>query len=272
MDSIGSDDSYQINYSDDFFSFDDGLNPCIHQPSYYNYLQSEYLKNGAPTYDYIVLNDNTRTPSRYETRDKSLDALEEAYLPLIVDLGAVPIFIHTYAYSTPYRDMTGLEDIAEFTSFTYAGYKEYVKLLSDSLPDYQMPKIAPVGLVFLLVYEENYDLWLRLFHVDMIHCSPLGTLLQGIVLHHTLYGSLPKLSTVVRGDLFNLWVRARRFQPEGHRRMPFPTEDEAAYLYNVAAKVVVHKKMPQSFIDYENGEGIDHEPADDAYRVDDLFR
>ena len=264
------DDAYEKTYGDDYYSYYDGSNPCLRHPEYYYYLQQLYEDN-PPSYDYIVLNDNTRAPSRLATRNQSLQVLEDVYLPWFIESGATPVFLFTYAYWTPYRDMTGLGSVPEFTSLTFEGYKQYTALLEDNLPAAQRPRIAPVGLAFLIVWEENYSLWERLFHVDLIHCSPLGTFLQGCVLHHTLFGSMPKIDVAVRGDMFTLWMRARRFQPGDHRRTPFPTEEEAAYLYHVAKRVVVYGQMPQTLTEYQDGEAATYYPEDDLYKVDDLF-
>jgi hypothetical protein len=200
-----------------------------------------------------------------------LEVLEEEYLPWFLEIGATPVFIFTYGYWTPYRDMTGLGTVAEFTSLTYEGYKQYAALLEANLPASQKPRIAPVGLAFLIVWEEDYSLWERLFHIDMIHPSPSGTFLQACVLHHTLFGTPPKIDIAVREDMSNLWLRARRFQPGEHRRNPFPTQREAAYLYHVAKRVTVYGQKPKSLIEYKHGEAVDYYPVDDLYKVDDLF-
>ena len=115
------------------------------------------------------MNDNTRAPARESTREESLEVLEQVYVPWLQEMGSTPILLFTYAYWTPYRDMQGLGTIPEFTSLTYEGYKQYANLLEETLPASQKPRIAPVGLAFLIVWEENHDLWLRLFHVDLIH-------------------------------------------------------------------------------------------------------
>jgi hypothetical protein len=167
--------------------------------------------------------------------------------------------------------MGGLESVPEFTSLTYEGYKQYAALLEENLPTSQKPRIAPVGLAFLLVWEDNYDLWTRLFHVDEIHCSPLGTFLQGCVLYHTIFGSMPKNSIAVRGDMFTLWINARRFQPSQQRRNPFPTEEEAEYLYHIALRICVYGHVPRTLTNYENGEATEYVPVDDIYKVDDLY-
>jgi len=167
--------------------------------------------------------------------------------------------------------MSGLGDVPRFTSLTYEGYKQYAALVQSLLPENQKPRIAPVGLAFLVVYEENYSLWQRLFHVDKIHASPLGTFLQGCVLHHTLFGRGPRSDVALQGDLSALWNRARRFQPGEHRRSAFPTREEAAYLMDVAKRVCQHNHRPKTLTIYENGEASYYVPNDDAYRVDDLF-
>ena len=68
--------------------------------------------------------------------------------------------------------MTGLEDVANFTSLTRVGYQAYVDLLKSYLPKKQALRIGPVGLAFLTVYEEDFDLWEKLFHSDHLHARP----------------------------------------------------------------------------------------------------
>lgn len=60
---------------DDFFSYYDGKNPCLAHEGYYDYLESRYSVYGVPSWDFVVLNDNTRSPARYQTREKSIEAL-----------------------------------------------------------------------------------------------------------------------------------------------------------------------------------------------------
>jgi hypothetical protein len=168
--------------------------------------------------------------------------------------------------------MGGLGTVAVFTSLTHYGYEVYADQLQQYLPTSQRPRVAPVGIAFLVVWEENFNMWQRLFHVDEIHSSPLGTYLQGCVVHHTLFGKLPDQATALRGDMSRLWHDARRFQPGTHRTDSFPTYDEATYLYHVAHRVVVDKYVPRSFMRFSHGEAAEYTPQDDLYRVDDLFR
>jgi hypothetical protein len=317
--------------ADDFYSYNDGSNPCLLDENYLPYLQSVYyapedVLQQHTTFDFVVMNDNTRSPARNDTRYEALQVLVSTYVPWFLEMGpnTIPVFIRyalyigslfvalflvlaahvfpvllhlhvshtypttcdsTYGYWTQYRDMGGLEDIPTFTSFTHHGYLQYAALLADALPREQAPRIAPVGLAFLMVWEEKYHVWQKLFHVDWIHPSPSGTFLQALVIYHTLYGVLPEQSVALRSDTANLWYNARRFQPREHRRLPFPTLDEAKYLYNVAVRICVYQRQPQSLILYNNDNTNDNDededtipsaatyiPNDDLFKIDDLFR
>jgi hypothetical protein len=260
------------NNNDDFSTYIDGSNPCVQDENYYAWLKRQYADKGTPHFNYIVINDNTRSPARNDTRAQSLDILSHTYVKWFKTTGAVPILMSTYGYWTPYRDMGGLDDVPTFTSLTYEGYRQYADLLTQKLPSHLAPRIAPVGHAFLLVWEENYELWEKLFHVDKIHASPLGTFLQGCVVYYTIFGVMPPIEIALRSDMSALWDNARRFQPSDHRRMPFPTQEEATYLYNVALRIVQYKVIPRTFIEYQNGEASTYIPMDDVYRVDDLFR
>ena len=90
-------------------------------------------------------------------------------------------------------------------------------------------------------------------------------------MHHTLFGRAPKSGVALQPDLSVLWSQARRFQPGKHRRSPFPTHEEAAYLLDVANRVCRHGHLPTSLTLFDNGEASYYVPNDDMYRVDDLF-
>ena len=152
--------------------------------------------------------------------------------------------------------MSGLEDVAKFTSLTRVGYQAYVDLLGSYLPASQAPRIAPVGLAFLVVHEEDNGLWKTLFHCDGLHASPSGSLLQGCVVYYTLFGKMPDRSDVLREDMSYLWRRARMMQHAWEPPNPYPDQAIAEYLYRVAERVMVEGHVPTSFIDYQNGEMV----------------
>ena len=236
------------------------LNPCREDPFYLHWSKDYFAQNTPESWDIVLINDNTRDPARASTRAHSEAFLEQFWVPLLQQTAATPVFLLTQAYtfnSSSDRNMTGLDDVANFTSLTYAGLKAYVELLKPHLPESQQPRIAPVGLGYLMIYEERRDdLWPKLFHnADHLHASPLGSFLQACIVHHTLFdGRMPDYDFVVRKNPASLWKTARMMQHAWEPPNPFPTQEEAAYLYSVAERICVHGERPKTFIDYQHGE------------------
>jgi len=233
------------------------FNPCRADPNYLEWSKEHFAKTTPASWDVVMLNDNTLNPAFFSTRARSMAFLEQFWVPLLHQTGATPVFLLTQAYtveSTASRNMTGVEDVANFTSLTYAGLKEYVKILEPHLPESQQPRIAPVGLGYLTVYEEDPELWPHLFHMDHIHASPLGSFLQACIVHHTLFGEMPDKEFVVRHHMSGLWKSARMMQHAWEPANPFPTRQQADYLYRVAERIMVLGHVPATFIDYQHGE------------------
>ena len=243
-------------------------NPCRVDTPYMEHAnrffkESSVVKAG---WDFVVINDNTRSPARSLTRELSLETLEQFYVPLLLKTGSTPVFLWTHAYTfentceSDYVEnsnvvvMTGLEDIANFTSLTRVGYQAYVDLLNLYLPAAQAPRIAPVGLAFLVIYEENYELWQTLFHCDNLHASPSGSFLQGCIIYYTLFGKMPSEELILKEDVSSLWNRARVMQHAWEPSNRFPDRATATYLYRVAERVMIEGHIPNSFINYQNGE------------------
>jgi hypothetical protein len=130
VDAAVSDDTYEYygnyNYDDDYyfnteigFSLqNDGTNPCLLSANYYFYKQSQYdeFNNGIPKWDYILLNDNSRSPCCTDPRKEGIKILVDIYVPWFIETGAIPIFMVTHAYWSSSRDMSGLIDIPTFMS------------------------------------------------------------------------------------------------------------------------------------------------------------
>ena len=236
------------------------FNPCREDSEYLKWATDYYGRQFTTEWQYVVINDNTRDPARASTRGRSLDFLVQFWAPLLRFSGATPVLLWTHAYepiSTVQHthNMTGLEDMANFTSLTYAGLKAYVRVLSPLLPAHQQPRIAPSGLAFLAVYEDNRDVWHALFHnADHLHASPSGTFLQGLCVYHTLFGKLPPKSDVVRHHMELFWETARMMQHAWEPPNPIPTQQEASYLYDIAERILVQGYVPSTFINYTNGE------------------
>jgi hypothetical protein len=237
-----------INYS----LRNDGTNPCLSNPHYLAYLDKMNAKF-PPHWNYIVINDNTCNPGRNETRAEGIDTLLQTYLPLLHRTGSVLVFLDTHAYYAATRDLTGLGDIPQFTWLTYQGYRQYVAALSPHLPKKQKPRIAPAGIAYLTIWEENRALWEKLFHSDSIHASPLGSFLEACVIYYTLFGSMPKRDAAIHNDMSILWTKARVMQELGQPPNPFPTREEAEYLYNVAECVVSQGYLPMTFESFSPG-------------------
>lgn len=240
--------------------FDEDMmkNPCSEDDVYAHYSAKYFHKPKHHQWDYIIINDNTRNPARRASRHAALITLEQEYVPWLKQIKAVPIFLWTHAYtveSTPTRNMTGLDDVANFTSLTGVGLRAYVDLLKQYLPEEQAPRIAPSGLAFLTVYEENRDMWHALFHnADHLHASPHGSYLQGLVLYHTVFGKLPEKSFCIRKDMGSFWSNARMMQHAWEPPNPMLDEADADYLYGIAERVMEKGHVPASYIDYQNGE------------------
>jgi hypothetical protein len=217
-------------------------NPCLDYPEYNDYLNNYYAQNKKPKWDFVVLNDNSRNPERATRRAKGLEALRDLYVPWFLKTGAIPVFLDTHAYH-----LTPTTDIPTFTSITYEGYEQYAAVFEALLPPAQKPRIAPVGIVFLTVWEEDQSLWRMLFETDGIHLTPLGTFLQGCVIHYTLLGRLPAKKDVLRDNMSDLWWNARAMEHSGTAKDPFPSKADAEYVYNIVERVVKNKHLPNAF-------------------------
>ena len=123
-----------------------------------------------------------------------------------------------------------LGDIPEFTSRIWYGYKQYAAVLKKLLPPSQKPIVVPTGIAFLTLWEENYDMWFKMFQDDAFHPSPHGTFLLGCCLYATLYHRLPPSQVAWGSDaaVAKLFSNVRRFQmPSMGCDKPLPTAAEA---------------------------------------------
>lgn len=188
-----------------------------------------------------------------QRKKKSLKVLRQFYVPMLGD--SIPVLYATHGYQSSVVNVTFMGNVSEFTSRVFEGYRQYAQMLEKNLP--QKPRIAPVGLAFLVVYEENRNLWKKLFFVDGFHPSPHGSYLMGCVLYATLYGHMPGTSALPN-DPKALWRRARRMQIGSKHVMPYPTYDEVLYLYQVAEKVMIFNHRPKTWIRYFNDSQSDY--------------
>jgi hypothetical protein len=249
----------------------DGLNPCFQSNNYYNYAQydretPQKQKQNGGGWDYVVMNDQSMRPAILHKRNGSIAALQKHYAPLFLEMTPrppIPVLYNTYGYwrtqtinmtqaLDPYgNDSVAVTDVPTFTARLYRGYQLYAQALLDmGIPQV---RIAPVGLAFLTIWEENYSFWKRLFLVDEFHPSPLGTYLIGCILYSTIFeGQQPPPSTTDK-SIQALFGQTRRLQRLGND-ISLPTVDETLYLRYIAKRVTLLGHVPKHMKFYKNKE------------------
>lgn len=210
---------------------------------------------GAPTvkdllesdsWDCIIMNDYTQAPARLSSREETIEILKEKYAPLLANCtnshgeGSQCILMQTAAYRHNY--IKGTSDIGDFDTFTtklLEGYTAYANVLKEEMKTLKPPKIAPFGMAYSIVHEENESLFPKLYQNDDFHPTPHGTFLQGCIFHITIFGEAPNLELLNLKDdksIENLWANARCMQSDDEEPKPFPTLEEAKYLLDVSKR------------------------------------
>jgi hypothetical protein len=200
--------------------YDDGLNPCIN-----NQVYDTFIRGGSdgddddnnvpkvtttPSWDYVVLVDQTKRMAIAQARNETVQVLQNGYAKFLTSsstttdgtTAAAPpptvILVDTHAFWSDSTNMTGLDsDIVSLTRLIYQGVQSYASALSQVLS--RPPIIAPIGLCFLVIYEEDEELWERLFLDDQIHMSLTGSYLFTMVLYTTIFGHLPPSDLYIPG-------------------------------------------------------------------------
>lgn len=257
---LGQDD-YLSSYTYEEQYTIDGKNPCFHdigndddQNAYewwddsQEYLEYSLTAKTRSSWDFIVLNDQSMQPARSNAQSRNLKSLINSYLPMFLESGATPIFIVTHGYWRTDISMSdyGLTTVPIFTAKLYQGYQSYVQELTDLMPYAQRPRLAPVGVAFLVIWEENPKFWPKLFGNDNFHPSPHGTYLMACVVHATMFRYMPKAS--FNKNPSEVFERSRSMQL-GNYSLPMVNEDEADYLRWIAKRVALRNYRPASFLD-----------------------
>lgn len=136
------------------------------------------------------------------------------------------------------------EEIPMFTAAIYEGVYQYRDALAQNLPENQAPKIAKVGLAYLAIYEDNLNMYAKLFAEDGIHSSQHGTYLFACILYCTMYGHLP-MSVHDDFDVRAVFFRSRALF--GNNTQP-PSHSDAQYLRSWARRIQVEGYVPKSMI------------------------
>lgn len=218
--------------------YDDGRNPCFQDEKYYTYIKQNPGNESDYDYDYVVLADFAKRMAFNVTVAPALEVLANYYSPYINQAGAAPIVMSPYAFWSDQSNMTGLEDVAEFTSMIWEGSRAYASALDTQ----KKAKIAPVSLAFLTVYEEDLDMWTRLFDSYGVHASIYGSYLIGCVLYATATNHMPPKESME--DVEGLFTSCR--STSGAAAWGYPTPEEAEYLWGVARRVVLKKYKPNT--------------------------
>ena len=134
-------------------------------------------------------------------------------------------------------------DIPLFQAAIYEGLYEYVDALKYYLPARQHPKIAPIGLTYLAIYDDNKSMYAKLFAQDGIHASQHGTYLFACVLYCTMYGHLP-LSPHDDFDIRSIFFKSRSM----FGSTATPSMSDVSYLRYWARKVTVDGFIPRSMV------------------------
>lgn len=87
---------------------DDGNNPCLVDETYFEYITSRYASQTAPSWDYVVLADQSKRMAASEnSRYDTIDALVNVYAPLLQQSGSIPVIVDTHAFWSAETNMTG---------------------------------------------------------------------------------------------------------------------------------------------------------------------
>ena len=233
--------------------YSDGLNPCIVDYNYDNFIQQQ-LQNDPITknyWDYIIIVEQTKRMAFKEARNETVNFLMNRYGPLIQSSGAIPVLVDTHAFWSSKSNMTGLTDIPTFAALIAQGVTDFSAALSSVLPAYQAPLVAPIGLAYLTIWEEDFSFWQKLFLDDGIHSSVYGSYLFACVLFATLFDQLPTHNNNNDGssseydNIASLFTDARKIVGQAS----YPTVEEAEYLRNVARRVTLRGYVPPSLLE-----------------------
>ena len=250
---IGHDEYLSLGGYDD--EDDDETNPCLQSSQYLEYTES--FDYSAP-WDFVVLTDQSKRMCYAEAREDALLAFNYTYIPILQHTSGIPIIVQPHGFWSESVNMTGLGDVPSFTAQIYNGALAYVEFMEEQLSEV---RLAPVGMAFLAIYDDDKDLWSKLFLSDGIHPSPSGTFLYASVIYATIYGHMPKSRVVILDDMSSLWSKARKLQSN-----ELPTSAEAEYLMDIARQVTLKGFVPDSLPTIDSTEDTDE---DEEYEYED---
>ena len=254
---LGQDDTLSTYNAYETYQ-DDGTNPCLVSPAYLEYkrnhtsLPSVSNKNQEDHWDYVIIGDHSKRMCFDDARADALLGLNYTYKPILERTGGIPVILQPHAFWSSSKNMNNLQGVEDFTAKIYQGAVEYAELLETSLPQVL---IAPVGMVFLAVFEQDSELWNKLFLQDQVHPSPYGTYLYAVTIYATLFKKLPKTKFAIPSSnddsdtIQSLFSNARKIQGNGY--VKYPTQVEAEFMLSIVKEVVLQNKWPDSLPDLD---------------------
>lgn len=201
-----------------------------------------------PSWDFVILNDQTRAPAFSYQYRATLRALNRTYAPRFYEAGATPIFLQTAAYRNTESIVPQLVSFEAFTDKLAQGYQGYASSMTDYFTAQQQQEIstavtskkhrpteglvAPVGQAYADLKAQNSRLYDKLYIEDDVHPSTFGTWLQACVLYVSLIDKEPP---VYNPQFWNLAGSTRRRRTS----YPIPTMEEGTALREAALRTMV---------------------------------
>lgn len=173
-------------------------------------------------WDFIVLQDHSRSPATAESREMTTRFLVDELAPMM--RGATPVIVETWAtYRIAYDS-----DLATFDAKLAEGVHAYERALRGAG---LRPKIARVGSAFAHIRNTKPHVWQRLFHYDGLHPSPLGTYLFAALLVAAVVGRPPPPPPLSLAAVKALWADARFMLSDSY--IPWPSAGELSFVHGV---------------------------------------
>lgn len=160
----------------------------------------EKLLGDAEGWHVVVLQDHSQSPARMESRQDSLNALKEKYLPLLqanemrTGVKTLIVLYQTWGYMQPAKNSEKIGDFHTMTRLLAEGYAEYEALLRDVGGMWVVT--APAGKASEIVKEKSLGLWPQLYQPDHFHPKALATFLIGA-----------QIASVIAERFMTLWMK-----------------------------------------------------------------
>lgn len=198
-------------------------------------------------WDFVVLQDNTPDPTHPESREMSLQALREHYLPALKKKIHSPILLllEPFPFQSPrlrqHFGWRGGFDV--FSNAIEEGYREYSRVAQEAGVE---TRIVPMSTAMQQINLDGvyFD---RMYYSDGIHPSPHATWLQACLIFLAATGKSPPVWSI---RIRQMWQHQARFWQHDGQVLPLPSMEEAEYLRQLSCNVVHPKRSDISQSDW----------------------